>query len=154
MTDDDLFSLFCRNHYARLFNYAFGKARGNWQDAEDGLQVALCELWPEVVEHFKAVLIKDRTDAKQSILPRLWTRIRNRVWDARRKSLKHEQPLGQSVLPVEAHDNEPANTSTDSTDAAIEMVEMLRTSKWNHLSETEKKVIQLTILREPPMTYD
>src|SRR5206468_3599176 len=39
-------------------------------------------------------------------------------------------------------------------DAAVEKVEQLLLSKGNQLSDTEKKVIEITILREPPMTDD
>jgi RNA polymerase sigma factor (sigma-70 family) len=150
MTDDDLFKLFWGCHKERLLSFAVKAAFGNRRDAEDGLNDAIFSLWREVLEHFKSVSIEDRTDAKKSIVPLLWTRIRDRVLDARRKSLRHEQPLGQPVVPVEALADLPTKTSNDSTDAAVERL----ASKWNRLSDTEKKVILLTKLREPPMTDD
>jgi DNA-directed RNA polymerase specialized sigma24 family protein len=167
MTDEDLFNLFWSFHRERLLTFAVKAAFGNWEDAEEGLNDAMRELWPNVVKHFEAVSMEDRTDARRSILPGLWGRVRSRVWDARRRSLRHEKPLGQSVVQVAALDDEPAKTGHDSTDAARKRAEKLFASKvaegkaealflskWNRLSEVEKKVFKLTILREPPMTDD
>ena len=153
MTEDDPFSLFWSIHKERLLTFAVNAACGNWQDAEEGLNDALRELEPKIVEHFEAVSIKDQADAKNSILPLLWRRVKSRVWDARRRSLKHEKPLGGSVLPAEALDDKPAKIGDDSTDAAVDSVAKLVTAM-NQLSDTEKKVIKLTILHEPPMTDD
>lgn len=164
MTDDDLLNLFWSFHKERLLIFAVQKAYGNWRDAEDGLNDAMFSLWREVLEHFKSVSIEDRTDAKKSILPDLWGRIQYRVWSERRKSLRHEKPLGQSVVTGEALDDEPADTGNDSSDVARkkaeellsskvaeENAEALFLSKWNRLSEVEKEVFKLTVLREPPM---
>ena len=152
MMDDDLLSLFWSYHRDRLLNFAVQKAYGNRRDAEDGLNNALLSLWQEVVEHFKSVSIEDRTDAKKAILPHLWTRIRYRVWSARRKSLIDDQPLGQSVLPVEALDDLPAEAGNVSTDAPVEKLKERLARNWNLLSDTEKQVIRLTVFLEPPMT--
>jgi DNA-directed RNA polymerase specialized sigma24 family protein len=111
------------------------------------------ELSTKVVDHFKAVSIEDRTDAKKAILPLLRLRIGSRALSARRRTRKDEKHLGQSV-PLETLDYEPANAGDDSGDAAVEKLRTWLAPKWNRLSPTEKKVIQFTILREPPMTDD
>ena len=167
MTDDQLLNLFLENHHERLFAFAVKAACGNWRDAEDGLQVAMSELWPLVLEHFRTVSMEERTDAGKSIPRLLWLRIKSRVLDARRSSLKHEQPLGESLVLVDNLDDLPDYASNEPTDAARKRAERLFAtkvsegkaetlflSKWNHLSEAETRVLKLTVLREPPLTDD
>src|SRR5258708_591328 len=120
MTAGVLFRIFWSLHRERLHNFAVQKALGKWQDAEEGLNDGVRELWQEIVEHFSAVSIEDRTDAKKAILPLVWLRIESRVLDARRRSMIHERPLGLSVLTVETLDDEPAKTNRDSGDTARE----------------------------------
>ena len=153
MTDDDFLRLFWEFHKERLHAFAAQAANGKFRDAEEGLNDAMRELGIQIVEHFKALSVEDRSDATKAIPPLLWHRIKSRVRDARRRSLRHEMPLGRPAAPLEALDVEPAISENHLTDAAVDKVEKLLTAM-NQLSVMEKNVIRLTILREPPMTDD
>src|ERR1035438_9769104 len=126
MTDDDLLTLFWSYHKERLLSFAVWAACGNLQDAEDGLADAILSRWQKILDHFKSVSIDDRTTEK-AIDPFLLLRIRDRVRSVRGKSRKHNEPLGQSLLGIEALDNRPANTGNDAIDAAVDRVAKLLT---------------------------
>ena len=160
MTDEQILTQFWAYHKDYLHDYAVKVAYGwsNRRDAEEGLNDAVCSLAPKIVKHCAIFGIEDRIGhvpgEKWCLWQQLLWRIKSRVWSARKKSLRHEQPGGIPVLAEDALDNRPGVATTDSTDGAkdtlVSLPEKFRVLT-NGLSLTEKRVIELTVLRDPPM---
>jgi DNA-directed RNA polymerase specialized sigma24 family protein len=156
MTDDAAFTLFLHYHRKALKSHAFKASCGNERDADEGLSTALRQLRPEILALFRAIPEVERSNPKSAIPPLLWVRIRDRVIDIRRREMPHDEvlvPMDDAVGDqLECQQHKDFLTSGVTTD--VETLKVMLRIGWNELSETEAKVIELLVLREPPAAIE
>jgi hypothetical protein len=156
MTEDAAFTLFLHYHRKVLKTFAFKVSCANERDADEGLSTALRQLRSEIISHFSTVPEVDRADIKLAIPPLLWLRIRGKVLDNRRREIRHEKYLvpmdDETENLLEYQQRQDVLTSGVTTD--VEILKVMLRIGWNELSETEAKVLELLVLREPPAAIE